>query len=136
MAGAVLAKLYESHPVPIALVAEQFLPNGEADLFRPGMEDYGLLSHDAEFVMATVDFLVLEEFVRIKGRDQAYFSGATLSAKGLVALNAFPTSLDGKKSIGDQMTDAAKKGAKSVLGTLAKEAISSAVGIAVAAVTR
>lgn len=94
------------------------------------------LTPEAEFFMDTVSWLEMAGFIAIKDRGQHYFSQCVLTAKGLVALNAFPASLRGDKSYGDQMRDAAKTGAKSVLGTLAKEAISAAVGAAVTAITK
>ncbi|VVE74760.1 hypothetical protein PCA31118_04837 [Pandoraea captiosa] len=131
-----LAALYNKFPKPCALLPGDFIEGGKAAVLDPDEFTGAGLMPDAEFFMDTVSWLEMSGFIAIKDRGQHYFSQCVLTAKGLVALNAFPASLQGDKSYGEQMRDAAKKGAKSVLSALTKEVISSAVGAAFTAITK
>ncbi|VVD78223.1 hypothetical protein PFI31113_00970 [Pandoraea fibrosis] len=86
--------------------------------------------------MESLAWLIGQGYVASTGRGQIYFSECTLTDKGLAALNATLPNLAGEKSIGDRLKDAAKSGGKSLVASLANEAITAGVGFAISAAGR
>ncbi|MDD2105709.1 hypothetical protein [Pseudomonas asiatica] len=120
--GRVFGTLYEGFPVPKYLRIKDFVEDG----FSYDERAQGDFPNESgEFFLACVDWLSDAGYVRF--REKMPYSGyreAVLTAKGLEALKAVPSSLSGGPSLGDQLVDATKSGAKSMLGSLAGEVLS------------
>ncbi|WP_296263961.1 hypothetical protein [Pseudomonas sp. UBA6562] len=120
--GQVLGALYESFPVPRHLLIKQFVEGGftfDEHMAADTPNERG------EFFIACIEWLAEAGYLTFG--DQSHGSGfisAVLTAMGLEALKAVPSSLSAGLSLGDQLVNATKSGTKSVLGGLAGEVLS------------
>lgn len=121
MVGKVFAELYLSFPLPHALQAEDFM---ESTTRRHDVYEMDLPSDDAEFFIATAEWLIQSGFIYGEPRYYTHVEKAVLTAKGLEVLHAIPNSLDTGPSLGARMADAAKTGGKETLRALVTEALS------------
>lgn len=121
MVGKVFAELYLSFPLPHVLQAETFM---ESTTRRHDTYEMDLPSDDAEFFIATVEWLIQSGFIYGEPRYYTHVEKAVLTAKGLEVLHAIPNSLDTGPSLGARMADAAKAGGKETLRGLVTEALS------------
>jgi hypothetical protein len=121
MVGKMFAQLYLSFPVPHALPAEDFM---EAATRPHDTYEIDLPTDDAEFFIATAQWLVKSGFIYGTPRHYTHIEDAVLTAKGLEVLHATPNSLDTGPSLGALMADAAKAGGKETLRSLVTEALS------------
>ncbi|MCO7612870.1 hypothetical protein NJH83_21810 [Pseudomonas chlororaphis] len=126
--GLILGALYECFPVPRNLTVTKLIP--DASYFN---EAYGAEIPNAkgEFLFACIDWLAESGYLRFS--DKTYNVGyldAVLTAKGLEVLKAVPDSLSTGPTLGDQLVDATKSGAKSLLGDIAGQALSIGVKFA------
>ncbi|EKT4469995.1 hypothetical protein QEM11_000803 [Pseudomonas putida] len=120
--GQVLGALYEVFPVPRPLLIKQFIEDGYTFDDHIGAD---IANQQGEFFLACIYWLGEAGYLRFKDRAHGFgVTEAVLTAKGLEALKAVPTSLGGGPSLGDQLVDATKSGTKSVLGSLAGEVLS------------
>ncbi len=110
-----LGNLYDNFPKPLMLQVEDFDPEFDRNM----QESFG----------ATIEFLESEGFLRITDKydDGTTFGQVTLTMKALNALNSIPESIKEGKSLGQKMSEIAKKGSletfKSVVGELVKYGI-------------
>ncbi|PVZ43944.1 hypothetical protein [Pseudomonas sp. CC120222-01a] len=120
--GRVFGALYENFPVPDYLLIKDFLDDGFSyDEHAQG--DFP--NQNGEFFFACVEWLSEAGYLRFKKKlDYAGFEEVVLTAKGLEALKAVPSSLTKGPSLGDQLVDATKSGTKNILGSLAGEVLS------------
>ncbi|MDD0973804.1 hypothetical protein [Pseudomonas fontis] len=126
--GRVLGTLYENFPVPKSLRIKQFVEDGFIYDERVQVD---VPSESGMFFMACIDWLAEAGYLRF--RSKAHNDGfveAVLTAKGLEVLKAIPESLQTGPSLGDQLVDATKSGAKSLLGSIAGQALSIGVHMA------
>lgn len=128
LTGQVLGVLYESFPVPHALLLKDLIPDGISFDERIGFD---VPNENGEFMFACIDWLAESGYLRFKNKIQATgYSECVLTAKGLEVLKATPDSLNTEPSIGEQLVDASKTGAKSLIGDLAGQALSIGVKFA------
>lgn len=120
--GQVFAALYENFPVAKYVLIEDFLDDGFSyDEHAQG--DFP--NENGKFFLACVDWLAGAGYLRFDEKMRfSGFSGAVLTAKGLEALKATPSSLNKEASLGDQLVEATQSGTKSILGKLSGEVIS------------
>ncbi len=120
--GQVFGALYECFPVPRHLIIEQFIEDGYT--FNEHMAS-DVANERGEFFIACVEWLAESGYLRFEIRSHGCgVLNAVLTAKGLEALKALPTSLSAGPSLGDRLVDATKSGSKSILGSLAGEVLS------------
>ncbi|WP_448092494.1 hypothetical protein [Pseudomonas lini] len=128
LTGQVLGVLYEQFPVPHFLALGKLVPDGYSYDEGSGGDapnEQGL------FFFACVDWLAESGYLRFKEKNHHYgFHDAVLTAKGLEVLKATPDSLSTESSLGEQLVDASKTGAKSLIGDLAGQALSIGVKFA------
>ncbi|WP_371356116.1 hypothetical protein ACA087_06435 [Pseudomonas chlororaphis] len=128
LTGQVLGVLYEQFPVPHFLALGQLVPDGYSYDEGSGGDapnEQGL------FFFACVDWLAESGYLRFKEKNHQYgYHKAVLTAKGLEVLKAIPESLSTGPTLGDQLIDASKSGAKGMLGKVAEQALSIGVRIA------
>lgn len=122
--GKVFAALYEAFPVPRILMPAQFMEGGEDAVFVPDSFTGAELTLEAEFFMASIDWLVNEGYINSSRRDPQYFGDVVLSSKGLAALSAVPDSLTSPKPLGERLVAAAKSGGKEILQSTLREVLS------------
>ncbi|CAN2975974.1 DUF2513 domain-containing protein [Pseudomonas sp. PM2] len=113
LTGQLFGVLYESFPLPRNLEFEHFP------------------AEDKKFFVASVDWLSRAGYLSFMFLypNQGY-TEVVLTSKGLEVLKALPESLKSGPSLGDQLVDASKTGAKSLLGDIAGQALSIGVKIA------
>jgi hypothetical protein len=120
--GQVFGALYQSFPVAKYLPIKDFVEDGLSFDDFLGCE---VANKNGQFFFACVEWLAESGYLRFKEKyDHAGFADVVLTAKGLEALKAFPASLSADSSLGEQLVDATKSGAKSVIGSLAGEVLS------------
>jgi hypothetical protein len=128
LTGQILGVLYESFPVPRHLLLKELIPDGFSFDNFLGME---IPNESGEFLFACIDWLAESGYLRFKDMVQATgYTECVLTAKGLEVLKATPDSLSTKSSLGDQLVDATKAGAKGLIGDLAGQALSIGVKFA------
>lgn len=120
--GQILGALYVSFPVPRHLLLKDLFPEGlSADDFL----GFDIPNESGEFMFACIDWLAESGYLRFKEKVQATgYTECVLTAKGLEVLKAIPDSLSTESSLGDQLVDATKTGAKGLVGDLAGQALS------------
>ena len=122
LTGQVLSVLYESFPVPRALLLKDLIPDGISFDEHIGFD---VPNEKGDFMFACIDWLAESGYLRFKNKIQATgYSECVLTAKGLEVLKATPDSLSTESSLGEQLVDASKTGAKSLIGDLAGQALS------------
>lgn len=128
LAGAIFSDLYKSFPVPENLEPETYVPDNTSFDEHLQMD---VQNDEGEFFFACVDWLSDSGYLRFKTRyPNNGFAGCVLTTKGLEVLKAVPDSITTDSSLGDQLVEASKSGAKSVLGNIAGQAISVGVRLA------
>ncbi|WP_324172000.1 hypothetical protein [Sulfurimonas sp.] len=106
--GRILGELYESFPVKKVLDIRSFDT-------EPCVEFYKTSPHDMEEILkGTIEFLEENELITFdrskNGWQGGFFSGATLSLKGLQLLKKAPKSIEKDyESIGDKLIKAVKE---------------------------
>lgn len=121
LVGEMFAVLYAAFPLPKALLAKYFVPDG--NVYTPGGINYGELTCDAEFFMATGRWLINAGYIEAQESGGCAFVDALLTAKGLETLKAVPGSLQGKAPLGEQLVDAAKTEGREALRSLVSQAL-------------
>ena len=122
LTGQILGVLYESFPVPRHLLLKDLVPDGFT--FNDFL-GYEIPNEDGEFLFACIDWLAESGYLRFKDKVQPTgYTEGVLTAKGLEVLKATPNSLSTDSSLGDQLVDATKTGAKGLVGDLAGQALS------------
>lgn len=130
LTGQILGTLYESFPVPRNLLLGELIDDGYSFDEFFGTE---VPNENGEFLFACIDWLSESGYLRFKDKVYATgFSDGVLTAKGLEVLKATPESLKTGPTLGDQLVDASKSGAKSLLGSIAGQALSIGTRIATA----
>lgn len=81
------------------------------------------------FIVDAVDWLKGTGFITASRNTRPYIRDAVLTAKGLEALSAMPSSISGEKPLGEKLIDQAKKGGKSVLGETVKQVLAVGIGL-------
>lgn len=128
LTGQILSVLYESFPVPRVLLLKDLIPDGISFDERIGFD---VPNENGEFLFACIDWLTESGYLRFKDKVQATgYTECVLTAKGLEVLKATPDSLSTESSLGEQLVDASKTGAKSLIGDLAGQALSIGVKFA------
>lgn len=121
--GKAFGLLYESFPLPRSLLAGEFV--GEKNV----MDETGFtgaeLTNDAEFFMASIQWLIDAKYVSAKDRMLIGFRDVVLTAKGLEVLKAVPDSLKGP--IGERLAEAAKTEGLGAIRALVGQALSMGV---------
>lgn len=137
--GLIFAQLYENFPIPQGIdegaIADAMGVGYTQRETDPPLYDFAPLSNGDGFewmVMAAMAWLVEEGFVR---RDTEMSSSEpVLTAKALAVMNATPPGLAGGKSIGSQLSDAARGAGRTAsnaaIGDLVGQAIGAAAGLA------
>ena len=120
LTGKMLGDLYLHFPLPKPLLAEEYV-----EAATKWVEKYqvDMPSDEAEFFIATAQWLVNAGYLTGKIRPYTHVEDAVLTAKGLEILNAIPESLIGGPSIGERLADAAKEGGKETMRGLVSEAL-------------
>lgn len=122
LTGQVLGVLYESFPVPCVLLLKDLTPDGISFDEHIGFD---VPNEKGEFLLASIEWLAESGYLRFKDKLQATgYTECVLTAKGLEVLKATPDSLSTESSLGEQLVDASKKGAKKVVGDLAGQVMS------------
>jgi hypothetical protein len=122
LTGQILGVLYESFPVPRHLLLKELLPDG---FTLNDFLGYEIPNEDGEFLFACIDWLAESGYLRFKDKVQATgYTESVLTAKGLEVLKATPDSLSTGPTLGDQLIDATKTGAKGVVGNIAGQVMS------------
>ncbi|HEN8734257.1 hypothetical protein D3C76_1171470 [compost metagenome] len=120
--GQVFGALYENFPVAKYLLIKDFLDDGFS-YDENAQGDFP--NKNGEFFFACVEWLAGAGYLRFDEKmHYSGFAGAVLTAKGLEALKAVPTSLNKGASLGDQLVEATQSGTKTILGKLSGEVIS------------
>jgi hypothetical protein len=128
LTGQIFGVLYESFPVPHHLLLKDLMPEGYSFDEFFGQD---IPNEHGDFLFACVDWLAESGYLRFKEKVHATgYTGGVLTAKGLEVLKATPDSLSTESSLGDQLVDATKTGAKGVIGNLAGQALSIGVKFA------
>ncbi|MBR8336395.1 hypothetical protein KDW69_32630 [Burkholderia ambifaria] len=126
--GQALAKLYQNFPVTLSLGAFNMLEGGKDACYDSSSFTGAALTPQAEFVMATLDWLAEAGYIRYKDKHDIGFSDVVLTAAGLELLNAVPDALQGgKEPMGARLVAAMRAGTAHVLGTVAKQVLSKGV---------
>lgn len=107
LTGRIFAVLYQSFPVPQDFIFPEYLSDLYPD-FDPESDSFDEM---LEFFSATINWLSEAGYVSFQSMtmDGSVFR-AGLTAKGLEVLKATPANLQGKKSIGEGLTEAVKGG--------------------------
>lgn len=128
LTGQILGVLYEGFPVPRVLLLADLVPDGYSfDDFL----GFDIPNENGEFLFACIEWLAESGYLRFKDKVQATgYTECVLTAKGLEVLKATPDSLSTKSSLGEQLVEASKTGAKSLIGDLAGQALSIGVKFA------
>lgn len=123
LSGRVLANFYSSFPVPINLQAKDFVEKATQYDENAQCER---ASPDAVFFIATVEWLRRAGYIHADEQDgySRIVKNGVLTAKGLEVLKIKPSSLSDEPSLGDQLTDAAKKGSRDAMSKAVTEAMS------------
>lgn len=128
LTGQILGVLYEQFPVPHFLALGKLVPDGysyDESCGGDAPNEQGL------FFFACIDWLAESGYLRFRDKNHHYgYHDAVLTAKGLEVLKATPESLSTEATLGDQLIDATKSGAKGMLGKVAEQALSLGVRIA------
>lgn len=122
LTGQIFGALYENFPVARDLLIEDFLDDG----FSYDTDAGGNFpNQNGKFFFACVEWLAEAGYLRFEDKlHSSGFNGVVLTAKGLEALKAIPSSLSAGASLGDQLVEATQNGTKSILGRLSGEVIS------------
>lgn len=123
IAGQVFADLYNSFPMTKPLGLVNYI-DGDTALDPNGFTG-AELNEDAEFVKATITWLINAGFISSGGFHGEYFTDVILTPKGLECLKLMPGSLT--STAGNQLTEAAKAGSKETLKMLTNQVL--AVGV-------
>lgn len=120
LTGKILGDLYLHFPLPKYLPADAYVEAATKwdEKFQTDMP-----SDEAEFFIATAQWLANAGYLTGKIRHYTHVEDAVLTAKGLEILNAIPESLIGGPSIGERLADAAKEGGKETIRGLVSEAL-------------
>lgn len=120
--GQIFGALYQSFPVAKDLPLEEFVEDG---ITIDDFLECEVVNENGKFFFACVEWLAESGYLRFKEKqDPAGFTHAVLTSKGLEALKAVPASLATSASLGEQLVDATKSGAKGAIGSLAGEVLS------------
>ena len=127
--GIVFAYLYESFPVARDLTIDDFTHENVSDYYVRSSLHSGLsLGGHARMVQQTIQWLVIEGYLRTKLQSSGGFRGCVLTSKGLETLNLIPDSLD--SSIGEKLVTAVKEESKTAVRSLIQKALAYGVTIA------
>lgn len=120
LTGEIFTQLYELFPEPAFLSAGKFVGTDNVYAMNDnlGME---MPTKETTFFMSTIQWLANEDYLRIGDKGDAYFGKVVLTNKALTALNATPDSL--LPSLGSQLVQATKQGAKGVTRTVITETL-------------
>ncbi|PTT02208.1 hypothetical protein [Pseudomonas sp. HMWF006] len=128
LTGQILGVLYEGFPVPRPLLLGDLMPGGISFDERIGFD---VPNKHGEFLFASIEWLAESGYLRYKQKIHATgYTDCVLTAKGLEVLKATPDSLSTESSLGEQLVDASKIGAKSLVGDLAGQVLSIGVKFA------
>ncbi|MBV4520841.1 hypothetical protein KVG88_12265 [Pseudomonas sp. SWRI74] len=124
--GKIFAELYQSFPLPQALLAEDFVEKAVQFDEQVGTE---VPTDETEFFIATATWLMQAGYITCKTYPYVGIDNAVLTAKGLEVLKATPESVSSKSTIGEQLAVSAKEGGKEVARGLVSEAFGLGVKI-------
>lgn len=120
LVGGIFSDLYKSFPVPVELMFDDYTEE------KSGVQDL-----DLDFFYASINWLSDAGYLTFKATYLSEgFAGCVLTTKGLETLKAVPGSITTAASLGDQLVEASKNGAKGLLADIAGQAISVGVRIA------
>ncbi|MGK2740525.1 hypothetical protein ACSHT0_06485 [Tepidicaulis sp. LMO-SS28] len=127
-AARLFAHLYESFPEPVDCAYAELLGDLEE---KRSDEPLEWLEVDEQFARSTMSWLVNEDFIDAQGFDTAAMRGAVLTSKGLQILNAVPVALQTQASIGDELKDAVKQGARDKIKELVGKILGASITVAI-----
>ncbi len=118
----ILARLYQSFPVPCTLDLLQISGCDEVD-------DCGNMNMPARICGHTVEWLADNGYLKVQEQHAHCFLGAVLTVKGLTLLKAVPDSVNGKSSdsMGDKLIKALKGGAVETAKAIVKAVLAQGV---------
>ncbi|HEY0288551.1 MAG TPA: hypothetical protein VGC62_16330 [Pseudomonas sp.] len=118
-AGKIFAELYQQFPRPCTLTPKDFIE--VAEIWDERLE-MTLPTDDAEFFIATGNWLIQAGYVFGGKRVSYQISDAVLTPKGLEILKATPDSVNGKASLGEALISSVAEGGKDVTKGLVSQA--------------
>jgi len=125
-AGKILAKLYETFPVPMNILPEHFVEGGRDACYKFD-EFLGAESHNSTAInfLCVAAWLIQEQYVAATdpNRHMGYFKDAVLTQKGLLVLDTIPKSLEYTAPIGERLVKSVKTGAGEAVKSIAREAL-------------
>lgn len=120
LTGRVFGELYLSFPIPMYLMAEDFVEAvTPEDQFQTDVT-----TDEAEFFIATARWLVNAGYLIGNVVPNNRVENAILTAKGLEVLNAAPKGLTYAPSFGEQLAKATKEGGNKSMKGLVTEVLS------------
>ena len=124
--GKLFADLYESFPVPLPINTYSII-----DLIV-GKDNYDGVWENEPVVTASVKWLADSGYIWVRDPEyQGEEETAVLTPKGLEVLQAMPSSIDSKVSLGDKLIELTTGGLKSGVSQIVKTAISEGVKLAI-----
>lgn len=124
LTGRILARLYQSFPIPIDLKSSSFFPQTHEIRDDITLDER---LHLTKFFYATTLWLATAGYTSGSNREFSYSKEVVLTAKGLEVLKGTPSSISTEPSIGEQLAEAAKEEGKETLKNLVKVALSHGV---------
>ncbi|EHG7584030.1 hypothetical protein OGY07_13130 [Citrobacter sp. Cs237] len=125
IAGQVFADLYNSFPLTKPLGLADYT-EGDSALDPDGFTG-AELTEDAEFVKATISWLINADFITSSGFHGEYFADVILTPKGLECLKLMPDSLT--SNAGSQLTQAVKAGSRETIKMITNHVLALGVKI-------
>lgn len=120
--GQLLGALYEKFPMPRNLFINDFVADGYSYSETTCAD---VPNANGQFFFACIDWLSEAGYLRFKERNHYHgYIDAVLTAQGLAVLKVIPQSLQSGPSLGEQLVDASKGGAKEVVRGLVGETLS------------
>ncbi|TWI46313.1 hypothetical protein IQ22_04503 [Pseudomonas duriflava] len=127
LVGRIFGELYESFPLTRHIFCSELQKHIAASNLSE-VDDYDPCSDESRFFMASIKWLGNAGFIEHGLISQGSALDCVLTAKGLEALKATPTCLEG--SLGDRLLKAAEAGHISELRELTGKALSYGVSLA------
>ena len=129
LASKIFADLYESFPVPRIIWLGDYIST-VFEVSPPDDENMGEEAISAvDFYQHTMDWLEKAGFIEVLDRNHVGETQVGLTARGLEALKLVPDSLKGEKSLGEQLTEAAKAGVLDQIRELTGKVIGAGVSM-------
>lgn len=128
----ILAQLYKSFPVPIAIDARKISGHSEINKFGCIVDDHGMPSQKFAIAMSTMNWLIGAGFVTCRAKNQLGHAEVCLTVAGLQILNAVPDAQKSKEARGAKLVRLVREGSGELVRDVVKSVISSAIAGAMA----